>query len=72
MTKEERHNVLVGSRVKQIRKDNNLTQDELAKNFNVSISLIKQVENGHKPLTINLAKMYVEWYKASLDYIYFG
>ena len=72
MDKTERQNVLVGSRVKKIREDNSLTQSQLANKFNVSVSLIKQVENGHKSLSINLAKMYVEWYGASLDNIYFG
>jgi len=72
MDKTERQNVLVGSRVKKIREDNRLTQSQLANKFNVSVSLIKQVENGHKSLSINLAKMYVEWYGASLDNIYFG
>ena len=58
--------------MKEIRKKQGLTQVEMAVKLGISLSLIKQVETGHKPISINLAKTYVTWFGTSLDHIYFG
>ena len=58
--------------MRAIREKENLTQSEMAIKIGISLSLIKQVETGHKQVSINLAKTYALWFNTSLDYIYFG
>jgi len=58
------------NRVKELRKLNNLTQEEFAESINYSVSLVTQIEQGKKPLTLDVAKKIRERYSKSLDWIY--
>ena len=45
---------LIGQRIRTIRKQKNLTQEQLAERLNVSIVYISQIENGKTRLSLEM------------------
>ncbi|MFE4571326.1 helix-turn-helix domain-containing protein [Paenibacillus chitinolyticus] len=50
---EESYLLLLGSRIKQIRKDKGITQEELAEKMNTSSPYVGNVERGQKNITMS-------------------
>jgi len=46
----------VGENLRRMRKERNMTLEELGKKVSVSLSMISQIERGTKALNIQLAK----------------
>ena len=60
---------LIGKRLKEFREDNNLTQEELAKQINTSHSTISAYESGKTMLLTAFAYDICKKYNISLDYL---
>lgn len=56
-------------RLKQLRENLGLTQEELAKQLNLTQSTIAYYENGRKMPTLENAKIIAEMFNTSLDYL---
>lgn len=55
--------------LKALREDSDLTQAELAKEFNVNQITISQYERGTRQISINMLVNYAKKFKVSTDYI---
>ena len=42
-----------GQRIRAVRKSNNLTQENLAELFNISVSMVKKLESGENNITLS-------------------
>lgn len=60
---------LIGKRLKEFRENNNLTQEELAKQINTSHSTISAYESGKTILLTAFAYDICKKYNISLDYL---
>lgn len=60
---------MIGEKIKQLRKENDITQEELAKNIGVSTSMVGMYEtNSRKPSYDVLVKI-SKYFKVSTDYL---
>lgn len=57
------------NRVKELRKERNLKQDELANKINVSQQTISRIENGDNSLPADTLIDLAEFFDVSIDYI---
>jgi DNA-binding transcriptional regulator YiaG len=64
--------LLVGGRIKSLRKEGNLSQLELAVKLEVSQAELSKLESGKKILSISRAKLLAEIFKSSVEYILTG
>lgn len=55
--------------IRALREDNDITQKELAKEFNVNQITISQYERGTRQIPINILKKYAKKFNVSSDYI---
>jgi len=65
-------NVLMGKRLKQLRKDKKITQAELAKNINSSLRMVSAIETAHCNATVQFIKQISLFFGVSTDYILNG
>lgn len=56
-------------RVKELRKLNKLTQKEISKKLQISLSLYSSYENGKKDIPIYILSKLAKEYSTSIDYI---
>jgi len=63
---------LIGSRVKQIRKDLGLLQDDFAKKLSVSVPTLSDVENGKTKPGFDILYGLVTIFNVNLDFILLG
>ena len=56
-------------RIKDLREDSNLTQEEVAKHLHVKQNTYSQYENGQRQLPLTCLIALAEFYKTSTDYI---
>lgn len=56
-------------RLKDLREDNDLTQEEVAKILNTTYQYYNKYETGKIPITFERAIILAKYYKVSLDYI---
>lgn len=62
----------VGSRIKKLRNDNNISQEELASAINVSRQIVSKWENDNTiPDSYNI-KLLCEYFNTSADYLLMG
>lgn len=59
----------VGNRIKQVRKDQNLSQADLAEKMNVSTSYISDVENGKINFSLDTLMRLTEALQVSADWL---
>lgn len=60
---------MIGEKIKELRKENGITQEELAKNIDVSTSMVGMYEtNARKPSYEVLIKI-AKYFKVSTDYL---
>lgn len=57
----------VGENLRRMRKERNMTQEELGKKVFVSFSMISQIERGTKSLTMELAKDIADIFGCTTD-----
>ncbi len=56
-------------RIKDLREDNDLTQNQIAKMLMCDQSLYSKYERGERDLPLRLLIILSEYYKVSLDYL---
>ena len=56
-------------RIKDLREDNNLTQEAIAKHLHIKQNTYSQYENGQRQLPIPCLVALAKFYKTSTDYI---
>lgn len=61
-----------GSRIRSLRKNRGLTQEQLAEKLNVSTPYIAKIENGKQAGPVELAVQFSEFFEVSLDYLLVG
>lgn len=57
------------TRLRDLREDNDLTQEECAKIAYISKNSYIRYENGERTPPLDTIKTYAEYYKVSIDYI---
>ena len=67
LTKQE-----IGSRIRECRLTNSLTQAQFAENIDISINFLSEIENGKKGLSYETLYSICENHSVSADYILFG
>ena len=61
-----------GSRLREIRENTGLTQEEFATRVNMSLSAYKKAERGENQISVNLLKAVNREFRVSADFILFG
>ena len=61
-----------GSRIRSLRKNRGLTQEQLAEKLNISTPYIAKIENGKQTGPVELAVQFSEFFQVSLDYLLVG
>lgn len=61
-----------GRRIQHLRKQNNLTQGQLAEKLNISISTMGRIERGEQGLSIDLLIEIGVYFGVQTDYILLG
>lgn len=56
-------------RIKSLREDNDITQEELCKKLNISQQSLSKYENNQRKLPIDILKKYAQIFNVSSDYI---
>ena len=56
-------------RIRDLREDNDLTQNEVAKHLHIKQNTYSQYENGQRQIPINVLIALARFYKTSTDYI---
>jgi len=59
----------LGERLKKLRLENNITQDDVAKSVNISRSNINNIENNANYPSVDLLSKLASFYNVSLDYL---
>lgn len=59
----------IGDRIKEVRKKNGLTQEQLAERLDVSVEFVGQIERGLKLPSMQVFIKIVEVLKVSADYL---
>ncbi|MCG8501992.1 MAG: helix-turn-helix domain-containing protein [Firmicutes bacterium] len=60
---------ILGKRLKELRVENNLTQEEFGKNFNLRKSTISQYESGKSRPDDDLKKSFAKFFNVTIDYL---
>ena len=61
-----------GKRIKALRKEHGLTQEQLAEQLGVAANTIARIETGNRGISIDLAIELVVLFETTLDYIFLG
>ena len=64
--------VEIGKRIKALRKEHGLTQEQLAEQLGVAANTIARIETGNRGISIDLAIELVVRFETTLDYIFLG
>ncbi len=56
-------------RLRDLREDNDLTQNQLAEILNIKQNTYSQYENQHREIPISVLWRLADYYKTSIDYI---
>lgn len=56
-------------RIKDLRKDNDMTQKEVANALNMQVTQYRRYETGERAIPIDIAVSLAEFYEVSLDYL---
>lgn len=59
-----------GKRIKALRKEHGLTQEQLAEQLGVAANTIARIETGNRGISIDLAIELVVRFETTLDYIF--
>lgn len=61
-----------GKRVRQLRRQHNLTQLALCEKLNISETYLRKIESGERSASIDLYIEIAEFFHVSLDYLILG
>ena len=61
-----------GKRIKNLRTDRNITQDQLAEELNISCRHLRNIENGAKASSYDILLTISELFNVSTDYLLKG
>ena len=64
--------VAVGRRIKKLRLERKLTQEQLAELLHISVSMMSQVERGVRGISMDALIVLTEEFPVSIDYIIKG
>ena len=56
-------------RIKELREDLDLTQQEIADYLHIKQNTYSQYENGHRQISIDMLIMLARYYNTSIDYL---
>lgn len=59
----------IGKKLKELRIDNKLTQEQVANVLKVSRVVYNRYENGQRDIPISLLSVLADFYKVSLDFL---
>lgn len=62
----------IGQRIRSLRKETRLSQEELANKLNVNTDHIGRLETGKRGMSIDLLAEISKYFAVSTDYILFG
>lgn len=62
----------IGKRIQNLRKDRNLTQQQLAEELGISPNMVAKVESGLRIPSIDMFVVMAEYFGISLDYLVLG
>lgn len=62
----------IGKRIQNLRKERNLTQQELAEELGISPNMVAKVESGLRIPSIDMFVVMAEYFEISLDYLVLG
>lgn len=62
----------IGRRIKEIRKDNGMTQQQFADRIGISLNALSKIEPGMRTPSIDLFVVISESFGVSLDYLVLG
>ncbi len=65
-------NADIGSRMREVRRSANMTQERLADLMGVTVNYLGEVERGRKPLSRSLANHFCSFFRVTYDYLYHG
>lgn len=68
----EKSNILMGQRLKALRKSRKITQTELAKNIGTSLRMVSAIETAECNATVQFIKNMSTFFGVSTDYILDG
>lgn len=60
----------IGRRIKYLRLEQNLTQDELAYQVKISRDHLSNIENGKHPINIKNLYKFAEYFKVDMKYFF--
>ena len=59
----------VAKKLKELRKENNLSQEDVAKIIMVSRTVYNRYENNQREISLELLSILANYYKVSVDYL---
>ena len=59
----------IGNKIKRLRKENNLTQEVLAEQLDISYTYLSQVERGIRGINLNNLILIANRFNVSVDYL---
>jgi transcriptional regulator with XRE-family HTH domain len=59
----------IGDKIKRLRKDNNLTQEVLAEQLDISYTYLSQIERGVRGISIDILILFANRFNVSVDYL---
>ena len=62
----------IGKRIKELRKERKLTQEEFAEEINMTVSAVSKMEVGSRVPSIDTFAVLSEYFDVTLDYLVFG
>ena len=60
---------LVGQRMQQLRKANNITQEQIADSLNTTVAFISNIENNRTKMNLRVLTYYASVLNVSVDYL---
>lgn len=65
----KRCETMIGTRLKQLRKNINKTQQEVAENLNINRAVLSHIENNRNEPDLKTIKVLADYYGVSTDYL---
>ena len=62
----------IGKRIKELRKERTLTQDEFAEEINMTVSAVSKMEIGNRVPSVDTFVLLSEFFGVTLDYLVLG
>lgn len=62
----------IGQRIRVLRKENSLSQFELANKLNINVDHLSRIENGNKGMSLDLLIEFSRHFSVSTDYLLLG